>query len=128
MKKKSVSTTIFGIVLGGAVIGAIFVGIYIYILLNATGDPEALKKAALSTLLMGVLFLIPVYMIKVMIDKLIVDKIRLIEKALEEVSMGNLDHKVHIEGNDELSDLAESFERMRISLKTIMDKLEKGEL
>ncbi|MDQ7055027.1 MAG: HAMP domain-containing protein [Persephonella sp.] len=63
-----------------------------------------------------------------MIQKYIVEKINRVSEALKEVSTGNLDYEVKIEGNDELAELAESFERMRISMKTIMEKLEEGEL
>lgn len=127
-KKGSVLNEISLIVLGGSVVGAIFVGILVYFLLASAGDPSALNKAIISTIIIEVAFLIPVYMIRVLIDKYIIQKIKLIEKALNEVSMGNLDHKVEIKGNDELAQLGEAFERIRISLKTIMEKLEKEEL
>ena len=63
-----------------------------------------------------------------MINKYIVSKIKDVSRALQEVSTGNLDYEIKIEGNDELTELAESFERMRISMKTIMEKLEEGEV
>jgi nitrogen fixation/metabolism regulation signal transduction histidine kinase len=48
---------------------------------------------------------------------------------MQEVSMGNLDYEIKVEKTgDELEELAESFERMRIGLKTIVEKLEKCEL
>ena len=130
MEKKgsSVLNKISFIVLGGAIVGAIFVGIFVYFLLSSAGDPDAVSKALMSIVIMGIAFLLPVYMIRVLIDKFIVQKIKKVEEALHEVSLGNLDHEVKIEGDDELAELAEAFERMRISLKTIMEKLEKGEL
>ena len=126
--KKSVLTTISLIVLGGSIIGSLFVGILVYFLLISSGVSDALLKAVLSTVIIQIAFLIPVFLIRAMIDKYIVSKIKDVSKALREVSTGNLDYEIKIEGNDELTELAESFERMRISMKTIMEKLEEGEL
>ncbi|WP_457635497.1 HAMP domain-containing protein [Persephonella sp.] len=126
--KKSVLTVISLIVLGGSVIGSLFVGILVYFLLSSSGVSDALLKAVVSTVIIQIAFLIPVFLIRTMVDKYIVSKIKDVSKALQEVSTGNLDYEIKIEGNDELTELAESFERMRISMKTIMDKLEEGEI
>ena len=127
-KKGSVLNKISLIVLGGSVIGAIFVGALVYFLLMSTGDSSALSKALVSTVVIEIAFLIPVYGIRTLIDKLIISKLKAVEEALNEVSMGNLDHKVEVQGDDELAELADAFERMRVSLKTIMEKLENEEL
>lgn len=125
--KKSVLTAVSLIVLGGSVIGSLFVGILVYFLLSSSGVSDALLKAILSTVIIQIAFLIPVFLIRTMIDKYIISKIREVSKALREVSTGNLDYEIKIEGNNELTELVESFERMRISMKTIMEKLEEGE-
>ena len=44
-------------------------------------------------------------------------------QAAERISMGELDTAVTLKSKDELGDLAQSFERMRISLKAAMDRL-----
>ncbi len=126
--KNSVLNKISMIVFIGSVVGAIFVGVLVYFLLVSAGDPSAFSKAVISTIVIEIAFLVPVYMIRVLIDKYIISKLKEIERALDEVSMGNLDYEVKVEGDDELAQLADAFERMRISLKTIMEKLEKGEL
>jgi len=126
--KKSVLTVISLIVLGGSVIGSLFVGILVYFLLSSSGVSDALLKAVVSTVIIQIAFLIPVFLIRTMVDKYIVSKIKDVSKALQEVSTVNLDYEIKVEGNDELTELAESFERMRISMKTIMDKLEEGEI
>lgn len=127
-KRGSVLNKISLIVLGGSMIGALFVGVMVYILLSPI-DPSALKKAIISTAIIQVAFLIPVYMIRTLIDRLIVSKLSKISKALDEISMGNLDYEIKVEKTgDELEELADSFERIRISMKTIVEKLEKGEL
>lgn len=127
-KKGSVLNKISLIVLGGSVIGAIFVGVLVYFLLASAGDPSAFSKAFISTIIIEIAFLIPVYGTRLIIDRMIISKLKAVEEALNEVSMGNLDHKVEVQGDDELAELADAFERMRVSLKTIMEKLENEEL
>ncbi|WP_029521930.1 HAMP domain-containing protein [Persephonella sp. KM09-Lau-8] len=126
--RKSVLNEISWIVLGGSVIGSLFVGVLVYFLLNSAGVEDALMKAIYSVVIIQIAFLIPVYLIRMLIDKYIISKIKQVTNALKEVSMGNLDYEIKVEGNDELTELAESFERMRISMKTIIEKLEEGEL
>ncbi|WP_299238572.1 HAMP domain-containing protein [Sulfurihydrogenibium sp.] len=121
--KKSVLEKIFLIILGGSFIGAIFVAVLVFFLTSE------LYKSLIALIGSQILFLIPVFGIIKMINNTIVKKLRIVSQAMKEVSMGNLDYEIKIEKTgDELEELAESFERMRISLKTIMEKLEKGEL
>jgi HAMP domain. len=121
--KKSVLDKIFLIVLGGSFIGAIFVAVLVFFLTSE------LYKSLIALIGSQILFLIPVFGIRKIIDDTIIKKLRVVSQAMQEVSMGNLDYEIKIEKTgDELEELAESFERMRISLKTIMEKLEKGEL
>jgi len=126
--KRSVLTVISWIMFGGSVVNSLFVGILVYFLLSSAGVENALTKAVLSTMIIQIAFLIPLFMVRMLIDKYIVSKIKEVTKALSEVSTGNLDYQVHIEGENELVELAESFERMRISMKTIIEKLEGEEL
>ncbi|EEP60824.1 HAMP domain-containing protein [Sulfurihydrogenibium yellowstonense] len=121
--KKSVLDKIFLIVLGGSFIGAIFVAVLVFFLTSE------LYKSLIALIGSQILFLIPVFGIRKIIGDIIVKKLRVVSQAMQEVSMGNLDYEIKVEKTgDELEELAESFERMRISLKTIMEKLEKGEL
>jgi methyl-accepting chemotaxis protein len=48
-----------------------------------------------------------------------------LEKAADEISLGDLDTPVVSEANDEVGSLAKAFERMRISLARAMDSLDK---
>lgn len=121
--KKSVLNKIFYIVLGGFFIGTILIGALVFFL---TLD---LIKTLIFIVASQILFLIPVFFIRKMIEKNIIKKLRVISHAMKEVSMGNLDYEVKVEKTgDELEELADSFERMRLSMKTIMEKLEKDEL
>ncbi len=121
--KKSVLDKIFLIVLGGSFIGAIFVAVLVFFLTSE------FSKSLIALIGSQILFLIPVFGIRKIIGDTIIKKLRVVSQAMQEVSMGNLDYEIKIEKTgDELEELAESFERMRISIKTIMEKLEKGEL
>jgi len=121
--KKSVLDKIFLIVLGGSFIGAIFVAVLVFFLTSE------FSKSLIALIGSQILFLIPVFGIRKIIDDTIIKKLRVVSQAMQEVSMGNLDYEIKVEKTgDELEELAESFERMRISIKTIMEKLEKGEL
>jgi len=121
--KKSVLNKIFLVVLGGSFIGAIFVAVIVFFLTSE------FSKSLIALISSQILFLIPVLGIRKIIGDIIIKKLRVVSQAMQEVSMGNLDYEIKVEKTgDELEELAESFERMRISIKTIMEKLEKGEL
>ncbi|ACO03382.1 MAG TPA: HAMP domain-containing protein [Persephonella sp.] len=124
-KRSSVLNQISVIILLGSFFGAFFVGFLVYLLISEHDKEGALKKAFFSYIITQAVFLVLVYIIRLSIDKTIISKIKSITRAMDEVSLGNLDVEVKASGNDELTDLAESFERMRISMKTIIEKLER---
>ncbi len=127
INKKSILDEISWIVFGGSIIGSLFVGVLVYFLLNSAKVEDALIKAIYSIIIIQIAFLIPVYLIRAMIEKYIISKVQEVTNALKEVSMGNLDYEINIEGDNELAELAKSFERMRISMKTIIEKLEEDD-
>ena len=53
----------------------------------------------------------------VWIYRAIIDPIRKLEKAAQEIRDGNLDFEIEVKGNDEISELCQSFEQMREQLK-----------
>lgn len=59
------------------------------------------------------------------VSRSITNAVTTLTQAAERISMGELDAAVALESKDELGDLAQSFERMRISLKTAMDRLQR---
>ena len=124
--KNSISNKIFLITLIGSFIGSLIVGGWIYFILttyyNAT---DAFEKSIISIIVVQLLFLVPVFLIKILIDKLIIDRIKKLTELVNEISIGNnLDKAIIPEGNDELAELTEAFERMRISMKTALEQLE----
>lgn len=129
MERKSISQKIFMIVLGGSFVGSLFVGGLVYFMLASSNVQDALVKAVISVIISQIMSLIPVFGIKKIIDDKIVSKLKTVVNGIHEVSMGNLDYEIYVEKTgDELEELAESFDRMRMSIKAIMEKLEKGEL
>jgi methyl-accepting chemotaxis protein len=55
--------------------------------------------------------------------KYVEDPINTLIEHTERISMGDVDQKIPIESKDEIGKLAEAFERMRISIKKVMDLL-----
>lgn len=129
MERKSISQKIFMIVLGGSFVGSLFVGGLVYFMLASSNVQDALVKAVISVIISQIMSLILVFGIKKIIDDKIVSKLKTVVNGMHEVSMGNLDYEIYVEKTgDELEELAESFDRMRMSIKAIMEKLEKDEL
>ena len=112
------------IVLGGAVVGAVFTTLALYVVLVMAGVPpdEATGRALFYGAIIGLSFLIPVYTIRVMVDKFILSKVRHMTEVITRITNGEVDAKVEIESDDEIGKMAEAFERMRRSLKLLMSK------
>jgi HAMP domain-containing protein len=55
------------------------------------------------------------------ISKPVVD----LTKAADEISMGKIDTSINVKTNDEINELAQAIERMRMSLKKAMERLTK---
>ena len=128
-RKGSISNRIFLITLIGSFVGSIIVGLWIYFLLTTYYNaPDAFEKSIISIIVMQILFLIPVFLIKVLIDKFIIERIKRLTELVNEISMGNnLDKAIMPEGDDELAELTEAFERMRISMQTALEQLQEEE-
>ncbi len=122
--EKSISNKIFLIVFLGSFVGSIFVGIGVFLLLISLDIDysTSVKSSIIFMFTMQLVFLIPVYMIKVLIDRLVVFRIKNLITAMNQVSFGNLDVEVSVKGNDEISDLAEAFDRMRFKIKNYLEK------
>jgi methyl-accepting chemotaxis protein len=58
-----------------------------------------------------------------MVSRSITSAVTTLIQAAERISMGELDVEVALQSRDELGDLAQSFERMRVSLKAAMERL-----
>lgn len=57
------------------------------------------------------------------LEKLVFRPVEKLEKKAEEIAKGNVDEPIDISSDDEIGKLAEAFERMRVSIKKVMDLL-----
>jgi methyl-accepting chemotaxis protein len=55
----------------------------------------------------------------------VIRPIRLLSEVADKISMGDLEVTVNVEGEGEVARLGQSIERMRTSVKTAMERLEK---
>ncbi|MCD4744559.1 MAG: zinc-ribbon domain-containing protein [Desulfobacteraceae bacterium] len=88
-----------------------------------------LKTASNNTLIfIGIVFLffiILALIINFLFGRVILQPINKLSEVADKISIGELDAKIDVSGNDEISNLAESFKRMRTSIKIAFDRLEK---
>ncbi len=124
MKRNSIVTKIMFIVLIGSFMGAAFVGFMTYIALVQSGvsSGKALLYAIGLSLFMEVSWIVgPILGIKLLIDKLILSKILRITQLMDRVSTGEVDASIEVKGDDEIAQLAEAFEKMRLSIKALYE-------
>jgi len=80
---------------------------------------EGLKN---GLLVFGLFFGITL-MLLIALDRLVFRPLELLERRAEEIAKGNVDEPIEIQGEDEIGRLAQAFERMRVSIKKVMDLL-----
>lgn len=61
--------------------------------------------------------------ILIALDRLVFKPIEELQRKAEEIAKGNVDEPIEAKSDDEIGKLAESFERMRVSIKKVMDLL-----
>jgi signal transduction histidine kinase len=81
---------------------------------------DAQKTAILLSIIISILTMI----ILTFFIRIITKPIRLMVKATDKISLGELDHRVPIEQQDEIGQLAETFNRMVETLKESRDEVE----
>lgn len=59
------------------------------------------------------------------VSRPLIRNLNTLERAAERISQGEIDQPVQIDSNDEVGRLGQSFERMRTSLATLLDEVEK---
>ncbi|MGB9874002.1 MAG: c-type heme family protein [Hydrogenobacter sp.] len=88
---------------------------------------STILKAQLTGLYRGLfifgLFLALTLFILFSLDRLVFKPVEKLERKAEEIAKGNVDEPVDIKSDDEIGKLAEAFERMRVSIKKVMDLL-----
>ena len=92
-------------------------------------ESVALQKANRTFLLflggLTLIFAVMLVLLNVLLQQIVVRRVRAISRAAEEVSLGNMDApEMPTRGRDEITSLAESFNRMRRSLANALRMLE----
>ncbi len=138
--RRSVINKILFITLSGAVVFSI-ASVIIYFFIFSNEQTYHLVEQLIAyakahpfnfSLLLGFLTfqatLIPIVMTYILIKTEIINPLNEIADRMEKISVGELEEEMIIDREDEIGNLQESFERMRVSLKVIIDKLESEQL
>jgi HAMP domain-containing protein len=80
---------------------------------------EGLKN---GLLVFGLFFGITLLLL-IALERLVFRPLELLERKAEEIAKGNVEEPIEIKGEDEIGRLAQTFERMRVSIKKVMDLL-----
>jgi FOG: HAMP domain len=73
-------------------------------------------------LVFGVFFGITLLLL-IALDRLVFRPLELLERRADEIAKGNVDEPIEIQREDEIGRLAQALERMRVSIKKVMDLL-----
>ncbi|WP_456400998.1 HAMP domain-containing protein [Persephonella sp.] len=138
--RRSVINKILFITLSGAVVFSI-ASVIVYFIIFSNEQTYHLVEQLIAyakahpfnfSLLLGFLTfqatLIPIVMTYFLIKTEIINPLNEIADRMEKISVGELEEEMIIDREDEIGNLQESFERMRVSLKVIIDKLESEQL
>lgn len=90
----------------------------IYFLTRDKPDGPDMDIILIIALLFGMLINI---MISYRVARHIITPLEILNKATAEISRGNLDSEIHYSSQDELGELCDSFEKMRLQLKEAQD-------
>lgn len=95
-------------------------------LIVAQDSDEVLSNVALlqiQIVYVAILFIIILIIVGFIFSRSFIKPIHKLEKGMQEVSKGNLDHKVQIKSKDELKYLGDSFNKMTKELKSVSEGL-----
>jgi len=138
--RKSIINKILVITISGAVVVSVLAFGIFYFIFTSEGTYHFLENIlnyAKSNPLTFAVFLgfltfqaalIPIVMTYFLLKKEVIDPLSSIAQHMEKISMGEIDEEIPVEREDEIGNLQESFERMRMSLKVIIEKLESDQL
>ncbi|MEJ7619408.1 MAG: DUF3365 domain-containing protein [Aquificaceae bacterium] len=102
----------------GELVGAVMVSVpFEAILLRAQLNGLIRGLAVFSIFLAITLFIV------VALDRLVFKPVEELQRRAEEIAKGNVDEPIEVKSDDEIGKLAESFERMRVSIKKVIDLL-----
>ena len=96
---------------------------YVTVGMSTHNTAEALRNLLLLTLLSSLIGLLIASFLANQSARRIMQPISDLVKAADSISLGDLTRPVKTNSNDELGDLAQALERMRLSLEAAMDRL-----
>jgi methyl-accepting chemotaxis protein len=84
------------------------------------------QQALIVALILGAIGLVLGIALTIVITRSITIPVRYLVGIADKISTGDLDTEVKLKTGDEIAELGESLERMRISLKAVFDRLRSG--
>ncbi|WP_461832045.1 HAMP domain-containing protein [Aquifex sp.] len=63
------------------------------------------------------------FVIFYILERYVFKPIEVLKEHADKISKGDVEDKIPIKGEDEIGELAKAFERMRVSIKKVMDIL-----
>lgn len=101
----------------GQTIGAVVVGV------NTSLVIARVREILRNTILVTMLPIVLAILIALLIGRRLTRNVIALTEAADRLSRGDLDTTVDVRSNDELGDLSDSFERLRVSLRLAMNRL-----
>jgi HAMP domain-containing protein len=95
---------------------------YLYIFKDQTELLNELRRVLTVNVAIYVSILLAISLaINFSLNKTVINPVLMLTKAADEVSMGKLSEKIAVETNDEIATLAKSIDRMRASMKKLLE-------
>jgi len=129
-KYRSVLYKILDVVFIGSLLAALLVFfVFFFAMVNNDVPQNVAFRYALGSTLFLILcwFVGPILLIQLLIERTILKPIKEMTRLLEKMRNGDLDTPLEVKGEYEIERLANSFERMRLSLRALMRRLNKYE-
>jgi len=110
----------------GSVFSTLITIAVLYFVLYITEVPShrITRTLLFAGAVVGLAFTLPIFFVRAVLYKLLIEKINRMIEAMDRVSRGDIDTPVEPQTNDEFGQMAEAFERMRVSVKEMIVRLE----
>jgi len=110
----------------GSIFSTVITLVVLYVVLHIAGvPPERIPRTLLfAGGVIGLAFTLPIFFVRALLYKLLIEKIEGMIEAMDRVSRGDLDTPVEPQTSDEFGQMAEAFEKMRQSIREILERLE----
>lgn len=102
----------------GELVGAVMVSVPFEAIILRAQLNGLIKGLAVFGIFLGI-----TVFILIALDRLVFKPVEELQRKAEEIAKGNVDEPIEVRSDDEIGRLAESFERMRVSIKKVMDLL-----